>query len=222
MGSDDLARRLEEVRARVDALAGQMSAPGSGEAIANFERACEEQLELERALAAARGEEHAMPYDLGIEWDVGAPLPRLLTNGRSAFVAFYLNEPDPAWDGTSVRIIDAASEEPAALGLVEFVGCEAVKMGPPNDEVIEGHPLHGKGLDLYEPHVDVNSRWLNELIEINRVHDQFNPQRWETLDHFLFVFHDETVEAIARDTRTSTSHESMGALITRTAARLGD
>lgn len=63
-------------------------------------------MEAERALAAACGEEHAVSVDLGVRWSGGAPLPHLLSSGHRTFVAFYLDEPDPDWDGTYVHVVD--------------------------------------------------------------------------------------------------------------------
>jgi hypothetical protein len=68
----------------------------------------------------------------------------------------------------------------------------------------------------------VNSRWIAELVAINRVHEQFNAAHWDERRHFLFPLHDETVEAVARDVRIATSREPMRALLARTFERLWD
>ena len=57
------------------------------------------------------------------------------------------------------------SPDVESLALVEFVGCVSARLGSPNDEVFEGHPLSGKGLDGYTAQRVVNSRWLAELAE---------------------------------------------------------
>ncbi len=106
------------------------------------------------------------------------------------------------------------------LGLVEFRGCAAVKLGPPNDEVLRGHPLHGRGLDYYGAYVVANSRWLARADR-----DQSGPRpvrrgRWTSRRHFLFVFHDEIVEAIARDVEVETFQVSMPTLLGETIAPL--
>jgi hypothetical protein len=185
-----------------------------------FSAALDEQLAAERALAAARGEEYAVPFELGVVWSGGAPLPHLLSSGHRTFVAFYLDVPDPNWDGTYTRIVDPTADTAESLALAELKGAVAVKMGPPNDEVLHGHPLHGRGLDYYGTYVVENSRWLTELIEINRVHAQFDPQTWESRRHFLLVFHDETVEAIARDIVVQTVHMPMRALLAESIDKL--
>lgn len=74
----------------------------------------------------------------------------------------------------------------------------SVKMGSPNDEVLEGHPLWGSGLEFYEAHEVKNSPWIKELMDINRVHDQFRESHWNEDRHFILTFHDETLECVAR------------------------
>jgi hypothetical protein len=169
---------------------------------------------------AARGEEYAVPFELGVRWSGGAPLPHLLSSGLRSFVAFYLEEPDPNWDGTYTRIVDPTDVTVESLALAEFKGSVAVKLGPPNDEVLHGHPLYGRGLGGYGTYVVENSRWLAELIEINRVHERFDPQAWEDKRHFLLVFHDETVEVIAREIEVQPVRASMRALLADPVERL--
>ena len=118
------------------------------------------------------------------------------------------------------RSVDPRADTVESLALAELEGAVAVKMGPPNDEVLHGHPLYGRGLGGYGTYVVENSRWLAELIEINRVHERFDPQAWEDKRHFLLVFHDETVEAIARDIEVRTVRMSMRALLAESIEKL--
>jgi hypothetical protein len=138
-----LERELAEVRARMDAALKKRRTKRADEA---FAVAHDQESAAERALAAARGEEYAVPFELGLRWSSGAPLPHLLSSGRRSFVAFYLEERDPDWDGTYVRIVDPSDDSEQSLALAEFTGAVAVKLGPPNDEVLDGHPLYGRGL----------------------------------------------------------------------------
>ena len=94
------------------------------------------------------------------------------------------------------------------IGVVEFVGVTSVKMGSPNDEVLNGHPLWGSGLEFYQAHEVRNSQWIRELMQINRVHDRFRESRWSGRRHFILTFHDETLECVARDTVTRTNLEA--------------
>lgn len=212
-----LERELVEAQQRVDAVMKRRWRRRADDA---FGAAVEEELAAERALAAARGEEYAVPLDIGVRWSRGAPLPHLLSSGRRSFVAFYLEEIDPDWDGTYVRIVDPSDESEQSLALAEFTGAVAVALGPPNDEVWDGHPLEGRGLAGYGAYVVENSRWLAQLIEINRVHEQFDPQWWQEKRHFLLVFHDETVAAIARGIEVEPVRTSMRALLNRAIERL--
>jgi hypothetical protein len=95
-----------------------------------------------------------------------------------------------------------------------------VKLGPPNDEVLHGHHLHGRGLSGSGAYVVANSRWLAELVEMNRTHSRFSQESWEGARHFLFVFHDESVEAIADEVEVQTFRESIPSLLAETIARL--
>ncbi len=151
-------------------------------------------LQAERDVAARDGLPYAVPFDLGIRWDTGVPLP-VLISGSKTFVAFYL-PPDFDFDGTNPRSRSTHDED--VIGVVEFGGVTAVKMGSPNDEVLSGHPLWGHGLTYYAPHLVENSAWLRELMDVNRVHDRFDEARWRDKRHYVFTFHDETLECVAR------------------------
>jgi hypothetical protein len=146
-------------------------------------------------------------------------LPHLLCSSHHAFLIFLLNEPDPAWDGTYVTIKDPASGAVEPLALVEFQGA-TVKFGSPNDEVMRGHPLHGKGLMPYAAHHVMNSRWARELEEINKVHSRYDPDHWKDLKHYLFAFHDETFECLARDHKVEVYRTSMKDLVALVAQRM--
>ena len=78
----------------------------------------------------------------------GAPIPLVLANERTLVVAFYLHVRDPAWDGTTARMIDPeSSAEPVAV--ITFPLYKALMFGPPNDEAFSGHPLAKRGLKPY-------------------------------------------------------------------------
>src|SRR5215470_5377570 len=61
-------------------------------------------LQAERDLAAAKGEPYAVPIEFPVAWDTGAPLPYLMQNDHRTFLAFFLHDVDPNWDGTYVRV----------------------------------------------------------------------------------------------------------------------
>jgi hypothetical protein len=113
-----------------------------------------------RSWRGARGSVRAW-----VVWSGGTPLPHLLSSGHRTFVAFYLDEPDPECDGTYVNVIDPTDEAPASLGLAEFKRCSAVKLGPPNEEVLHGHHHHGRGLNGYGAYVVEKSKLISSNVK---------------------------------------------------------
>jgi len=162
-----------------------------------YKEASEEVLRFERELAAENNEEYAVKIEFPVEWDRGAPLPHLFLNDYRAFLTFYIRENDPNWDGTYVNVIDPVDETPVSLALVQFNSCAIAKLGAPNDEVFHGHPLEGKGLEAYSPLVIKNSKWIEEIKSINKVHSYYSESHWLNRNHYLFGFHDTTFECIA-------------------------
>jgi hypothetical protein len=160
--------------------------------------ALEEQHQAERDLAAARGEPYAQSIDIGPRWDVGAPLPHLISNGSRAFIVCLAGQPDPDWDGTYVTVVSPADTHPAPFVVIEMWGCHEIRFGGPNDEAIAGHPLHGKGLDGYRTHEVHNSAWIEYAIKVNSVHPNHSDAPFRQLHHYVLLFHDEMLEALAR------------------------
>jgi hypothetical protein len=103
----------------------------------------ERQLQAERD-PAARGEQYAQVIDIGPRWDIGAPLPHLISNGSLAIVVCLASQPDPDWDGTYVTVVSHADEHASLFVVIELRGCHEIRFGGPNDEAIAGHPLDGK------------------------------------------------------------------------------
>lgn len=222
--NDPEIRRLQEslraARDREEVALQALRADGRGEVSAAYWAAHADVLIAERELAAARGEEYAEDIDFPVNWDTGAPLPHLLYNGRKAFLTFYVRAVDPKWDGSYVTLKDPGNAEMESLAIVEFNRCISAKMGSPNDEVFEGHPLSGKGMEGYTAQVVKNSRWLAELEAINSVHAYYDPKLWRTLHHYIFWFHDETFECVAQSFSVEQRKCSMSQLIDEVSRRL--
>jgi len=127
---------------------------------------------------------------------VGAPLPRIVADEHMCLVGFYLEDRDPNWDGSSVRVIDAAtSDEPVAV--VTFPRFWATMFGPPNDEAFAGHPLRNRGLRPYGAYEVLDSSWIHQLERMNSVHPHHRRERFLELRHFILSFHDSTFECVA-------------------------
>jgi hypothetical protein len=177
-------------------------------------------LGLERELAAAKGEEYAVPLEFPVKWDAGSTLPHLLCNDYKALLTFILREAEPGADASSVERVGPAEEQVRPLALVEFMPCIVAKLGSPNDEVFDGHPLQGRGLEAYTAQRVVNSRWLAEIEAINKVHRCYDPAAWREMNHFIFWFHDTTFECIAESFKVDLFRVSMAAMLARMCQRL--
>lgn len=211
--------RLAAAIARRDAAREALS-PKQQDAWNEYQAAERDLLVAEREAAAANGDEYAAPLDFPVRWDIGAPLPQLLVNDYRALLLFCIRVGDPAWDGTTVTVKDAASPRREPLALVEFQRCIAAKLGAPNDEVFDGHPLSGKGLEPYRAQTVESSRWLAELRAINRVHRGYRDDAWQRYHHYIFWFHDTTFECIAEGFTLAQHTCSMSDLLALAARRL--
>lgn len=152
-------------------------------------------------------------------WDTGAPLPQVFSNGHKVFLIYHINEQNPNWDGTYVTIIDNTSETTYPLALVEFSG-HTFRFGIANDEVFSGLPLWSKGLEGYAAHIIENSTWINELKNINKVHPYYNEDSWKDEKHFTLLFHDEIFEVIAKDYKIETFIMTFEELATEVVKRM--
>ncbi len=138
------------------------------------------------------GDEKALPFDLGIRWNAGAPLPHLFQSEYRTFLTFYLYEQDPDWNG--------AYSASARIAIIEWRGCFGTMLGWPNDEALSGHRLWESGLKEvgYYGAAEVrNSSWIAEIEKGNSVHPQHKPERFAALRHYILLFHDSTFECLA-------------------------
>ena len=146
----DLETALRDAQARQSKAIAALAPKHRGGEVEEFNAARTAVLQAERNLAAAKREEYAVPIEFPVRWDTGAPLPYLLQNDYRTFLAFFLHTVDPNWDGAYVNVRNPSSELSEKLALVEFERCVCTKMGTPNDEVLHGHRLYGKGLAGYD------------------------------------------------------------------------
>lgn len=142
-------------------------------------------------------EEYARVIDWEPEWDMGAPIPQVLSKGHKTYLIYYIDEPDPEWDGTYTTMIDHTSDHTYPLALVEFNICQSYKFGIVNDEASHGHPLADKGLGVYQANIIENSKWIKEIKNIHKVHPRFDEKHWARYKHYLLFFKDDIFEIIA-------------------------
>ncbi|XZF16180.1 hypothetical protein ACTHGU_08580 [Chitinophagaceae bacterium MMS25-I14] len=184
-----------------------------------YRNAHENVLRLQREIASAEGSEFCVPLTFEYEWDAGAPMPHLLHSEHKTYLLFYLGKELSGWDGKTVEVVYSDTTKSLIAG-VEFKRCYSAKLGSPNDEVLHGHPLYGKGLDYYEPFIVRNSNWVKELENINKVHAGYRPETWKKLNHYLFPFHDTTFECLAFGFEVTVMNATMKAAVTEYCSRL--
>jgi len=222
MSERELRVALELANARLKRAVEALAPKHKGGEMAEYHAAHEATLVAERNLAAALGEPYAVPLEFPVLWDIGAPLPYLLQNDYKAFLLFLLADTQARRDGSFVTVVAPGDTSPSNIATVEFRGCVCSKMGTPNDEVLEGHPLHGKGFVGYRPLRVVNSAWIKELEAINSVHRHYTPARWKTLSHYIFGFHDCTFECVAQSFAVEKMATTMAAALAAICQRLAE
>lgn len=151
---------------------------------------------------------------------VGAPLPVVVADEHRVFLIYLVQIIEPDWDGTTVRVVDADSDEPTAI--VAFERVTAHMFGPPNDEAFHGHPLASRGLKPYAAFRIEDSSWVRRLERMNRVHRQHDKRRYlDGKHHFVFAFHDSTFECVARGYEVELHAGPLRDAVSSVAARLG-
>jgi hypothetical protein len=114
VGISDLETALREAEARQSKAIAALAPKHRGGEVEEFKAAHIAVLQAERNLAAAKGEEYAVPIEFPVRWDTGAPLPYLLQNDFRTFLAFFLHSVDPNRDGTYVSVRNPSSGETCA------------------------------------------------------------------------------------------------------------
>jgi hypothetical protein len=130
------------------------------------------------------------------KWDGGAPMPQVFSNGQKVYLIYTVAD----WDKDSIQKINTigtVAENSELLALVEFDG-HTFKFGIANDEIFPGLPLYKSGLDEWA-HIIENSKWIEELKSIHKVHPGYNPLKWTQLNHYVLLFKDQIMEVIAQD-----------------------
>jgi hypothetical protein len=209
-----LERAMELANLRLNEAQERVRFRFCAEEMNAYETMLQTALMAERELAAARGEEFLIPLEFPAVWDKGTPKPCLLQSEQKAFLTFFLTKDRFDWEkSTFVPIQDQADPSQRNIAVVDFRRCVVAKMGDPNDEVHHGHSWNGKGLDSYTAQRVVNSRWIDEIQTINRVHQCFDPDFWKTLNHYVLWFHDSTFECIAQSFHVTFPEKSFSEIL---------
>jgi hypothetical protein len=158
--------------------------------------------ELRRELSGRFGEEVVVPLDLGCE-PCGGPGESVLLQTESS-CAFVFS--------TSRGAVERRDE----LCVVRFMRNKISRMGLPNDEALQSHPLYRRGLQYYSVGEVLNSSWKREVEDRNRITFPDSPP-WKCR-HFIVTLKENTFECLADDFTTSISEESLEAVMNRLVA----
>jgi hypothetical protein len=144
---------------------------------------------------------------------IGAPCPAVIATEHSLMLIFFLDDQDPEWNGTTVRVVGIDSTE-EQCAVVHFLRPSIHSLGPPNDEAFGGHRLAKKGLEPYGAFEVLNSEWIQLLEKMNSVHHRHDRARYlEGKRHFIITFHDSVFECVARGYRVEQMSGSIRELL---------
>ena len=122
--------------------------------------------------------------------ETGAPLPIVVADEHGVVLS-YLPDDSSQQVGSEVEFT-----------FVRFKLPLMHMFGPPNDEALQGHPLWGRGLDYSEVFRVEQSSLIRRLALMNRVHPHYNLALFEKKNHYVFTFHDSTLECVAESVET--------------------
>ena len=195
MNTAELEQQLKEAELHVQDVVARAS-------LAESLAACERLAEAQRSLAAAKGEDYAVPIDIGFVPEAAVSGGVLIQTEYQCFLTF-----------NAMRVLPNRKREEAGTGIVDCRSCSITKFGYPNDEALRGHPLYKRGLHAYGVFEVRNSTWIKQMTEQNRV--AFPNTRDSTRRHFIFSFHDSTFECVAEELVATLSNESYQQLFER-------
>ncbi len=110
-------------------------------------------------------------------WDIGAPTPTIFSDEHNVHLAYYTCDNEVA--------------------IISFSHCFEHTMGMPDENMVDSHPLGGKGLTEYEAHVVENSKWMQDLESRYGVISDFSRATDREYKHYIFIFHDRSFECIS-------------------------
>jgi hypothetical protein len=148
--------------------------------------------------------------DAVVELDIGC-LPELAVSGPVVMatdeqLVFSFNATRRSPDG---RLADAGR------AVIKVSPCLAFRFGHPNDEALPGHPLYERGFDGTAVCEVIESSWIAELTRQNRVQFPHSDlSRWG-VRHFLFSFHESTLEVLGRGLDVLVSDEPFAAIVSQ-------
>lgn len=127
------------------------------------------------------------------EMDLGSPSPTIISNDSELFIAFYADK-------------ENTLATPQERNTIYDIGIFALKFrvylkytfGSPGEETLHGHPYSKLGMKSYSFYELVDSDLIKSLQDIDKVHPDYNPEKWIMYKHYILTFHDNMFECIAQ------------------------
>lgn len=128
------------------------------------------------------------------EMDYGSPSPTIISSDNELFIAFYADR-----ESISLLPQERNTIQDSGIFALKFKAYLKYTFGLPDNETIHGHPYSKLGMESFSFYELKNSNLIKELQEIQKVHEYYNPLKWETYKHYILTFHDNMFECIAQD-----------------------
>lgn len=154
--------------------------------------------------------ETVVEYDIGCFPELAVSGPLLMADDDR--LVFSFNATRLAADGYH--------REDAGRAVVRVSSFLALRFGYPNDEARPGHPLYARGFVGTAVYEVLESSWTAELARQNRVRFPDSDVTTWGARHFLFAFHETTLEVLCRGLEVSLSGEPLATVVSRMRAWL--
>jgi hypothetical protein len=141
-------------------------------------------------------------YDIGCFPELAVSGPIVMAVDERLVFSFIATRPTP--DG---RRADTGR------AVVKVEPCLAFRFGYPNDEALPGHPLYDRGFEGVAVYEVLQSSWVAELARQNRVRFPDSDLTTWGARHFLFSFHDSTLEVLGGGLDVSVSDDPFSVVV---------
>lgn len=150
------------------------------------------------------------------ELDYGAPSPTILSNDNELFIAFYADK-----ESTSTIPQERNTIYDTGIFSLKFKRYLKYTFGIPGNETIHGHPYSKLGMQSCTFYELRNSDLIKSMQDIEKIHPDYNPEKWKMYKHYILTFHDNMFECIAQDFEIREENTSLYTQATKILNELG-
>lgn len=102
--------------------------------------------------------------------DNGYPSPKIVSDSNNLYLNFRID--DENCDSITLK----------------FLNHHIYKIGFPGSETLCFHPYKMYGINSTDIYLIKNSKWIEELKQIDKNHPYFNEDKWNSLNHYVITF----------------------------------